>query len=1395
MSAEDAFQHALRHHRQGNPAAAKAAYERCLALDPHHPHALANLGSLYRTQGLLEPALALCRQAVERSPDDAGMRYNLANALRDAGDLTAAEAGYRAALALKPDDPTIAYNLALLLAQMHRPSEAMAHYRQVLAAQPDHQNARLNLGVLLGHDGRVTEARDLLTPLLTDPEYAAAAINNLAGLMKETGQLDAAIPWLERAIQLQPDLPQPRSNLLMALQYHPTASQAALLAKAREWGAWALSRVSPDVNPPLPEPRAEGALRVGYVSADLCMHPVGLFLKAVIAHHDAARVTPVIYANGGRRDEVFLAIAAAARAKGGDVHAVEKLDDGQLAERIRRDRIDLLVDLAGHSGHSRLAVFAWRPAPLQIAWLGYFATTGLPTIDFVILDPFHAPPGAESQFTETLIRLPHNRFCYTPVSFAPEVAPPPFEKTGLVTFGSFNNTGKLNDAVLAVWARILAAVPGSRLILKWRTFADPVYSQRIRAFFVARGIEAERLDLRPMSVHRELLEQYADIDIALDPFPFSGGHTSCEAMWMGVPVVTLPQARVVSRQTWSFLNNIGLPELAASDPEHYVRLAVELANRHARRAELRGTLRERMRASPLCDAAGFTRSLEAAYGKAWAAAVERGRRHAPSVASAIPPEPAPPAFLASLRSRNEALRAALEQDPDQPELWLELADQMASLFHHEAALACADEALQRRPDDAQALNLKGNALQALGRYEQALACHRQVLEWLPELAGAHANCGVAEQSLGRYDAAIKAFETAVRLDAGQPIFWSNLAASLTYSANHDSAEVLAALRRFDARLAQALWDPRPHANDRNPGRRLRVGYVSPDFRKHSVAYFALPLIEGHRAEAVEVFCYSNHRQQDEWTQAFRRASDHWCDCLDMSDAELAERIRADGIDVLVDLTGHTQGHRLLTFARKPAPVQVTWMGYVTTTGLAAMDWRVTHADADPPGTEAHYSERLWRLPGSMWCWRPLPDMPEVSPPPFRRKGQVTFGAFNRYSKNGLPVLEAWASILSRVPDSRLLMCVPEGEIRQQMAAFFRARGIDPARIDGFAKVSHEDFWALHAEVDIALDPFPFGGGTTTCETLWLGVPLVTCTGREGGDFAPRFASRMGYAFLSNLGLPELAAASIAEYIEIAVALAQEPERLKVLRQTLRPRMAAAPLTDAARFVREMEAAYRAMWQDWRHRSSTDANPNMTHQMTFLHIGCGPKYKDRTTPGFNTDAWREVRLDIDPTVAPDVVGSMLDMAAVASGSVDAIFSSHNIEHLYPHEVSVALAEFRRVLTPEGFVVITCPDLQSVCALIAEDKLTDPAYTSSAGPIAPLDILYGHRPALAAGNLYMAHRCGFTERVLVGTLRAHGFASVASRRRGHPFYDLWAAATVAPRDEIHLRALAADHIPAG
>lgn len=499
---------------------------------------------------------------------------------------------------------------ALRIAQGHAQAarfDAFLHAaQQVIDLRSRDTEALLAVASLLSSFGYVGPARQCCERAFAiDPDNprATAIAANLArdcAAHAKSRRLYAALVErfpTERAI---------RHNALMSLEYDPAATDSERLASAQEWGAW----LTAAAGGPHPRPRIRTLngrpLRVGYVSADFCQHTVGLFVKDVLAAHDRRRVSPYAYSAGKVNDWVTSAIQTSCAFRD-----VATMDDFALAKLIQQDEIDVLVDLSGHTAGSRLGVFAYRPAPLQVSWLGYFATTGLSVIDAVLLDDWHAPPGIESQFVEQVVRLEGGRFCYTPVPFTPsEVAPPPSALNGRITFGSFNNTGKLNDAVLALWARVLANVPDSRLVLKWRTFQDPEMCQSVHAAFERLGIAPERIELRGASFHAELLKEYADIDIALDPFPFSGGMTSCEALWMGVPVVTWPQSRVVSRQTLAFVSAIGLPELAAKDSDDYVRIAVDLARNHDRLQHLRSVLRVKMRESSLCDVTSFANGLE-----------------------------------------------------------------------------------------------------------------------------------------------------------------------------------------------------------------------------------------------------------------------------------------------------------------------------------------------------------------------------------------------------------------------------------------------------------------------------------------------------------------------------------------------------------------------------------------------------------------------------------------------------------------------------------------------------------------------------------------------------------------------------------------------------------------
>lgn len=450
--------------------------------------------------------------------------------------------------------------------------------------------------------GRLTEAIDWYRMSLDEHPGHIATLNNLANTLQAAGRFSESnqiyISLLRQA--KKPLAWRIASNYLAGLHYQREYGPAVLKEIAAALGT---QFGIPDK---LIKPENQGAvLKVGFISPDLCDHPVGFFLLPLLRNLRRSRVHPVLYATGGRSDSTSIVLKSLA-----EWHDVATLEHEPLLERLRSDGLDMLVDLSGHTAGNRLPVFARRAAPIQISWLGYFGTTGIPAMDYVLMDPFHAPPHAEDFFTEQVMRLPYSRFCYEPVAFAPEVADPPFITNRYVTFGSFNNTAKYNEGVFSLWAKILHSVEKSRLILKWRTFTDARYREYVWQAFESFGISRDRVELREASVHRVVLEEYAEIDIALDPFPFCGGYTSCEALWMGVPVVTLPMDRTVSRQTYCFLLSMGLSDLVARDDLDYVRIASGLARNENILRILRETLRGRMRASELLNATSFASEFE-----------------------------------------------------------------------------------------------------------------------------------------------------------------------------------------------------------------------------------------------------------------------------------------------------------------------------------------------------------------------------------------------------------------------------------------------------------------------------------------------------------------------------------------------------------------------------------------------------------------------------------------------------------------------------------------------------------------------------------------------------------------------------------------------------------------
>jgi len=545
----------------------------------------------------------------------------------------------------------------------------------------------------------------------------------------------------------------------------------------------------------------------------------------------------------------------------------------------------------------------------------------------------------------------------------------------------------------------------------------------------------------------------------------------------------------------------------------------------------------------------------------------------------------------ALRAQNQLEEArayferALAAAPDHFEAWLNLSSALRDLDRLEDSMAACREALRRRPDSARAHNNLGNALRGQGRLGEAEQCFREAIRLQPSLAEPYANWGGVLKDQGRLEEALAACRQAMELDPKSASPSSNFFFYLHYGDLCPPETVYEEHRLWGLRQRELAAAARPHTNDRNPDRRLRVGYVSPDFRNHSVAFFVEPALAAHNRRAVEVYCYSNVARPDAVTQRIRAAADHWRDIRGMKDTAAADLIRADGIDILVDLAGHTAGTRLMALARKPAPVQATWCGYPATTGLEAIDYRVTDGLCDPPGgADGLHTEKLVRLPAPFTCYRPPDDAPEVGPLPARETGAVTFGSFNFLAKVTPRMIAAWSALLTEVPGSKLaLKSAPlvDEATRRLVWQRFQALGIPPERVLLLGPVGPREHLASYHRIDIALDTFPYHGTTTTCEALWMGVPVVTLAGAT-------HASRVGVSLLESVGLGDWTADSIEDYVERAARAARDLDGLAALRAGLRAQMAASPLMDAARFARNLEDAYRRMWRRWCERGQPEA---------------------------------------------------------------------------------------------------------------------------------------------------------------------------------------------------------------
>jgi len=650
-SGPSAFSRAQQLHANGELDAALALYEECLREVPDDWRALTRMGLLHVQQRRFGAALPLLERAVAINPSNAEAHAWLAEAWRNEGALDAAIAAFRQALAMQPAFAPAWFNLGLAHAERQEHAAAIEAWGRFVQLRPRDARVRRELATAVVQQGDPHGAAAWLEPhlqLFPDDSTAANAAYQVAIAFDRRADLPSAIRWFERAaalapgsaeihnalavahhnfaqhpqalehyrraLAIRPDFAEVHSNLLMALHYVEPEDCEAVFREHLEWAARhagtivAASR-SAFANTREPERR----LRIGYVSPRFNAGPVAHNLLPLLRSHDHARFHITCYAVSDVHDAVTEEIRSHADAW----REAASLDDAGLLALVGDDAIDILVDLSGHCPGHRLRMFAHRAAPIQMTWLDYSNTTAIGAMDYFVGDMLQTPPGTPQRFTEEVLRLPDVRLCYLPQEELPAVAPSPALRNGYVTFGCINRLSKLNPAVVAAWSGILAQVPGSRLLLKGTAYSSHEVRSAVQARFAEHGIGAERLDLRGFSDAAQMMAEYGDVDICLDPFPYNGSTTTCDALTMGVPVVSLAGQALAARAGVMYLTTCGLQEWLAADRAEYVRIACSAARDVPMLAALRTELRGRFLASPVCDAPRFARSFEALYRSAW----------------------------------------------------------------------------------------------------------------------------------------------------------------------------------------------------------------------------------------------------------------------------------------------------------------------------------------------------------------------------------------------------------------------------------------------------------------------------------------------------------------------------------------------------------------------------------------------------------------------------------------------------------------------------------------------------------------------------------------------------------------------------------------------------------
>ena len=1254
--------HATKLLEEGKLGEAREIAEKLLARTPNDPNVLLLLGNIAKRPGRTAEVINYYKQCLEINPSQLEARLNLAQTYARASNFKDALEHFQAAIKQAPGNVEALAGLAEAFFELDVLDMAEQAAVFTIKHDPKHAFAYVILaGIAKKKKEPVDKAIALCLKAVECDPNSVRAHQSLGNYLVEAGDPAAACAQYRKILDMTgPETAHIHSNWLLTLHYRDDLSPEQMFQNHLEWQKrheLPQKRTKLDF-PNKPDP--DRKLKVGFTSPDLHSHAVYFFLNSLFSEYDRSQFEFICFSDRPEYQED--PFSDELRGHVDKWHRINALNSGGLVELIAQEKIDILIDLSGHTGNNRLFHYLKRCAPVQATWLGYPDTTGLDSMDYRIVDNVSDPePWADKLATEKLHRLPAPFLCYKPHKAWYGLEETRGLVPGKIRFGSFNNAPKLSPSTIRLWCRILQAIPEAELVIKCRPYGREKTHAYIQQNLQQHGVAPNRLTMLEFSdTNSGHMQTYQEMDIALDPFPYNGTTTTFDALWMGCPVITLAGNRHSSRVGTTLMAAMGMERWVAKNEDEYLQIAIEASRNRPQLDALKKSLRGIMQKSPLCDSNAFAKKFGAALREMWGNWCEE-KTGKPRTQVPLKPSGQPsPGLLkeayklldsGDIKGASGHGERILQKEPRNPGARMLLGDISLSQGNLPKAIAHYQKCLEAQPSSTQAMMNMAKALAASGKQLEALEAYQAYLKLIPDNAEALEGMAEAFYALGILDKAETALGFALRhtpdsaaahmlrakisRDKGEPLATAaehceKALACAPDAISHyieygnmlaragDPGQACEVFRRplgkdgpqlptIHSNLLMAMhylddisreilfnehleWNkshkhPQPRlrqtfSNPKDPAKKLKVGFISADFRKHAVFYFLNSLFTEYSRENFTFIGFSNleTHKGDEFTTILKNHIDGWHNIKGLHPDALDRLLTGQQLDILVDLGGHTANNCLQGLSRRCAPIQATWLGYADTTGLDEMDYRIVDATTDPENWAGSLAtETLIRIPPPFLCYKPPPEWEAIPTMHELQPGKIRLGSFNATPKLNQSVIQLWCSILKAIPESELVLkCLPGCQELVKASIFrgFEGLGLDKSRFRLLPfDESTPGHMAAYNEIDIALDPFPYNGTTTSFEALWMGVPLLTMEG-------DRHCARVGMSLMEAMGMQSWIARSKDEYIQIAKQASQDRQKLQKTKGTLRQKMLHSPLCDSQAFAQKFGQALRKMWQQW-----------------------------------------------------------------------------------------------------------------------------------------------------------------------------------------------------------------------